>query len=83
VAKARNAIEETLTGSVGYVLPQRDSNWPTGTHENFRRGAALREFVSDVGRFGSPAAGIREAPGAAQFLSFVANGWQRQVTRGG
>ena len=26
MAKARNAIEETLTGSVGYGLPQRESN---------------------------------------------------------
>jgi NAD(P)-dependent dehydrogenase (short-subunit alcohol dehydrogenase family) len=34
-----------------YERPQRDSNRPTGTREKLRRGAALRYFVSDVGRF--------------------------------
>ena len=59
------------------LRPQRDSNWPTGTHEDFRRGAALRGFLSDVGRFGCSATGPGNPPRGPAFLSVVASTWQK------
>jgi len=59
------------------LRPQRDSNWPTGTRENFWRGAALRYFVSDIGRFGCSVPRCCEPRRAVVFPAVVASGWQR------
>lgn len=52
--RRRHPRPEPVGKIIQKLRPQRDSNRPTGTHENFRRGAALREIVSDVGRFEDP-----------------------------
>jgi hypothetical protein len=58
------------------VRPQRDSNWPTGTRENIRRGAALRSFVSDVGRLRFRG-GMRASVVFRRVPTVVARGRQR------
>jgi hypothetical protein len=60
---------ENLATPAGFELADRP-------HENFRRGAALREIVSDVGRFDCSATKEGAPPSTVVYRVVVANGWQ-------
>jgi len=75
-------IGEGAVDDSNCLRPQRDSSWPTDTHQNIRRGAALRDLVSDVGWFGCSAGCSREPRFTEAFPGGVANGWQKTGARG-